>query len=150
MLGRLRDLKTRIKEHMSDKDYRDKTYLNNAVNKYGKENFEVSVLCECSNLDELNASETFYIMHLNTLKPNGYNLNLGGDSVVCSEETKRKISEGNKGKKMSEETIKKMSESKLGITFTDDHKRKISEANTGEYFQKHQYKKCLQLEQVKN
>ena len=60
-----------------------------------------------------------------------------------SEETKRKISNANKGnknwlgKKHSEETKKKMSESKkgnkynLGRKFSEEHKRKMSQAHKG-------------------
>ncbi len=46
-----------------------------------------------------------------------------------SEETKRKISEANKGKKRSEETKRKMSLSKQNMS--EETKRKMSEANKG-------------------
>lgn len=60
------------------------------------------------------------------------------NSVPCSEETKRKISESNKGKTYTEESKKKMSESHKGQTsgfkgkhHSDEAKKKLSEANKG-------------------
>ena len=49
-----------------------------------------------------------------------------------SDETRRKISEANKGHTQSEETKRKMSEAKKGKKFSEEHRRKISEANKGE------------------
>ncbi len=46
-----------------------------------------------------------------------------------SEKTKRKISETLKGRTLSEEHIKKMSETLKGRTLSEEHKKKISEAN---------------------
>ena len=51
-----------------------------------------------------------------------------------TEETKRKIAEGNKGKKMSEEAKLKMSEAKQGKHRSEETKRKIAEANFGKHW----------------
>ena len=48
-----------------------------------------------------------------------------------SEEHKRKLSESQKGKTLSEETKRKLSEVMKGKTFSEEHKRKISETNKG-------------------
>lgn len=48
-----------------------------------------------------------------------------------SEETKRRISEAEKGKHNSEEAKRKMSEAKKGKTFSDEHKRKLAESHKG-------------------
>ena len=59
----------------------------------------------------------------------------GGDGVsgyVCSEETKRKISESNKGKTASEETRRKISEAHKGRTHSEETRKKMSEARKGE------------------
>jgi len=56
------------------------TYLNNALKKYGKDNFDVIILENCS-VDTLNEREIYYINHLSSLFPNGYNLTKGGQSI---------------------------------------------------------------------
>ena len=48
-----------------------------------------------------------------------------------TEETKKKISEANKGQKPTEEAKKKMSESHKGKKFSEEHKKKLSEIHKG-------------------
>jgi hypothetical protein len=48
-----------------------------------------------------------------------------------SEETKRKLSESQKGKPKSEETKRKMSEAAKGKVISEEQKRKLSETNKG-------------------
>lgn len=91
------------------------SYIKNAVNKYGKENFEQYVLLEAEDDEELNSFEHQMIEQLETMYPNGYNLVEGGSNPVKSlearknqshitkEETKQKISKKNLGKKRSNE-----------------------------------------------
>ena len=67
--------------------------VQNAIKKYGKDAFEFTVLEECETLDQLNEREVHWIKELNTLSPNGYNLDSGGKNKIPSEETKIKISE---------------------------------------------------------
>jgi hypothetical protein len=58
----------------------------------------------------------------------------GGDGVsgyVCSEETKKKISEAKKGKTASEETKRNMSEAHKGRTHSEESRIKMSEAQKG-------------------
>lgn len=85
------------------------------IKKYGKEIFSREILTECSSQEELDEQEIFWIDKLNTLKPNGYNLDLGGNGVgQHSDETRKKIKENH-------------AYYHLGKKFSDDHKRKISE-----------------------
>lgn len=56
---------------------RDNTYFHNAIQKYGKDNFEIEILEECD-VEVLNEREIFYIAKYDTFK-NGYNLTIGGD-----------------------------------------------------------------------
>lgn len=63
-----------------------------AIQKYGKDNFILEQIDTAESLEELNTKEVTYIKALNTLAPNGYNLELGGESKVCHEDTKAKIS----------------------------------------------------------
>ena len=78
---------SRWRDHISDS--KTKNYcrlLNNAIRKYGDENFTVELLCECT-LDELNDKEIEYISMYNTVSPNGYNLTHGGHNCKQTPET---------------------------------------------------------------
>ena len=73
-------------------------FLKKAINKYGKENFEIGLVEVCSSLIELDSKEEFWIKELNTLAPNGYNLTTGGAAPKHSDITKKKMSQTRKGK----------------------------------------------------
>ena len=51
--------------------------------------------------------------------------------INMSDETRRKLSEANKGKTLSEEHRRKISESSKGHAVTDETRRKLREANKG-------------------
>lgn len=53
-------------------------YIKRAIKKYGKENFTRDVICECMSLSEMNDREVFYIGFYNSIQPNGYNIQKGG------------------------------------------------------------------------
>lgn len=91
-------LKRRFNQHC---DKRNKTAISYAILKYGRENFSIEVIRENVNsMDELNELEIRYIKDLNTISPNGYNVEYGGKCSPPSEETKRKISKANRGRKI--------------------------------------------------
>lgn len=53
--------------------------LLNAIQKYGYDNFERSILCWCDNQQELDDQEKYYIQHFDTLNDDvGYNIAEGG------------------------------------------------------------------------
>lgn len=88
--------------------------LHRAINKYGKDCFEVAYLC--LPIAELNAVEREVIASRCTLAPRGYNLTVGGEGVsgwVQPQSQKDKISKANTGKRHSEETRKRLREIKL-------------------------------------
>lgn len=68
-------------------------YLNNSIRKYGKDEFIVELLDVCS-LEESDDIESSYIIKLNTMFPNGYNLKLGTKTTHLSKEGKKRVSEG--------------------------------------------------------
>lgn len=71
--------------------------LTDERNKYGLDNFKTKILKECDD-SELDQYEKYYIEKYNTIYPNGYNSNSGGKiNFKHSDETKKKISESNKG-----------------------------------------------------
>ena len=127
--------------------------INRARKKYGIDAFDFEILKECED-EELNKWETYYIKELNTKVPNGYNMTDGGDGrsgykFIYSEESKKKMSESHKGKKLSQEQRKKMSESLKGRKFSEEHMRKISEAKKG-VFNIKSSKPVLQIDKQTN
>lgn len=106
--------------------------ITRAIHKYGWENFEVEVLCECSSLQELNAQEVRYVQSLKTLAPEGYNLRAGGGGLgVSSPETRKKISDANKGRRVSEATRQLMSASHKGQRCSEEKKAHLRQVNKG-------------------
>lgn len=81
--------------------------INNAIEKYGKNNFSCELLQECVSKEELDSKEIYYINKYNsTDKSIGYNISLGGSGIWLehhSKETKEKISKANKGKTRTDE-----------------------------------------------
>jgi group I intron endonuclease len=95
-------LSQRWAEHVYDsvgkRRRKHNSYLHLAIEKYGKENFIAEVLNICVDKSSLDDVERFYIKALNTVRPNGYNISLGGTGVMhgrkMSVESKAKISAG--------------------------------------------------------
>lgn len=148
-----RTLEERWKQHIRESNreggWEWNTPLGNAIKKYGKNSFEVFVLEECSSETEMKQKEIWLIRERKSLaSETGYNLTLGGDGRLgykLSEETKRKIGEGNFGKIMSDDARAKMSIAAKkrcvgkpspmdGKKHTDDSLKKISESSKGRVF----------------
>lgn len=137
------ELRRRISQHCGKSNC---TKLKNAIQKYKE--FKVSVLSSNLTLEQMNVFEQLFIKGYNSNGKDGYNLESGGLNKKVSEETKKKMSESQKGRhhseetrkkisqthkglKASEESKKKMSESRKGGIISDEQRRKISEANKG-------------------
>jgi group I intron endonuclease len=85
----VQSLEQRRKMHMRKQSCR---LFKNAISKYGADSFVWSVLTECSNQNDLNSAEAYWIIELGSLPPDGYNLMLGGGaSGKRSEETKKHL-----------------------------------------------------------
>lgn len=85
-IGQSIDYKTRFKKHCEEarrKKYTYKSYLYNAMNEIGIENFYVELLER--QIEDYNEKEEYYIKKYNTLRPNGYNLTKGGEGFPCLE-----------------------------------------------------------------
>ena len=108
-------LRERWRRHCYDAHKRKlQTYLARAIRKYGERAFEIRKLEEC--VTNLSEREKYWIQELRTYE-HGYNLTLGGEGIPGikrSDETKRKISNANKGRKFSKEHKKNLSRSKRG------------------------------------
>lgn len=132
--------------------------IQKAIQKYGIENFEKTILCECCTKDELNQKEKFYITKYKS-NVNGYNISLGGNGGNLGDEINTKIS--NKIKELwksgyysnidwserpspihSPETIEKIKKSQsgengywYGKTLSDNHRHNIK-LNTQKAFER--------------
>ena len=84
----MKTLKERMAGHLCGDQY-----IDNALKKYGIENFTVEILDECSTVDELNEREIVRIAEFDTLHPNGYNLTTGGDNASPTDKVRKKISD---------------------------------------------------------
>lgn len=136
-------------------------HLQRAWNKYGEDNFEFTIICECDE-SQLNTMEEYYIFELMTYDLDfGYNKSYGGSSGRPTEETRRKISESNKGKIVSEETRKKNSEAHKGKCIGENHpmygrhhteeaRKKISEAGKGRKYSEEARKKMSESRKGEN
>ena len=125
--GRFQD---HISEALCNTKKKQCRYLNNAIRKYGKEAFQVSLLttCEPSQLDSL---EEHYIKEYNTLYPNGYNLTRGGKTLYAvstgSEvSTLETSTPGKRGgcSQRSEQTRKKISEQLHKVLGTEENRKR--------------------------
>lgn len=94
----IRKFKKRFKEHVYNADNGACTILSTAIRKYGAESFQKEILCYCEPA-ELNELEIIYICFLNTLHPNGYNLQPGGQTgggAIYDAALRQKISDAHR------------------------------------------------------
>lgn len=110
------------------------TAIRHAVKKYGIENFTKEILYDVDDEELMDFVEELLVDEAFVARKDTYNLTLGGRGrthVEHSEETRRKLSEANKGKHHSEESKKKMSEAKKGFRHSEETKKKMSNAQSG-------------------
>lgn len=119
--------------------YKSCVAFNNAINKYGWNNFKHVVLIDGLSLEMANIVEEELIKkYKSTNSKYGYNIRSGGENSTLSEESKEKIRQKALGRKASEETKRKIKDhwKKYGHPFqgrhhTEETKQKIAIANTG-------------------
>ncbi len=115
-IGRFND---HISEALCNTKRKQCWYLNNAIRKYGKDDWSIELVQDCS-LEELDSLEKFYINEYKTLYPNGYNLTRGGKTLKTIDHQfveELNISKKRGGCKFrSEETRIKMSKRSLDIS----------------------------------
>ena len=162
----IKKLKYRINAHFSSKKING--YFPRAIRKYGVDAFNIIVIDTAQTNEELLEKEKLWIKHYDCRSPKGYNLTDGGEGLlglkhkdetkikignkhrgkVYSQETRKKISIANTGKKasietkikmgnahrgtkMPETTLKAIVKSNTGRKLTEETRKKISIANTG-------------------
>lgn len=121
--------------------YRSQSLFYNAIKKYGWDNFKHEILLENLTKEQASLAEQLFIYYWNLTNRNkGYNLTIGGTTgAIHTQETKEKISKGNKGKVLSLEHRRYLSEihkgeknPNYGKSLSEETKRKLSESKRGE------------------
>lgn len=123
------------------KGYRTQVFYR-AIEKYGWENFDHSILCKGLTKNEAEQKEVELIAYYKSnQKEYGYNVDNGGSSVGShSAATKQKFSRNmigdtrNRGRIHTKEARKNMSEAHIGKKLTEEAKRKLSEFNKGKKY----------------
>ena len=122
-------------------------YIRRLVKKHGTHNFKKEILGYCETKEELEISEIECIYFFRSFGSDGehiddiygYNLTLGGDGKGFTkgrkhtDQTKQKMSNAAKGRKLSEEHKEKLRQAKLknpttywlGQTFSEEHREKL-------------------------
>jgi group I intron endonuclease len=91
-------LEKRFTNHVCAANGGSAAIIHNAIRKYGKDAFEIGLLQECQSFAELDEAERRWIAQLNTVTPNGYNIEVGGcrNRGSMSEATRAKLREAAK------------------------------------------------------
>ena len=162
--------KTYIGQHkykkLNDKYMRSGKLLKPAFKKYGKENFKKDIIeFGIPNVELANDWEQMYILFERAKGKAEYNIANGGNGIgTVSEETRKKLSEANKGenhpnygKHLSEETKKNIGKANKvalkGRHLSEKHKANISKATKGEkngfHGKKHSDETMKKIEEVR-
>lgn len=156
-VGQTWDLKRRLRQHQSSNS--TCRLLREALSEYGFSKFILTILADIYSQDEMDRAETHFILELDTLSPNGYNLVAQGRGGLPSAETKEKVGRfwrgrkrgpmpaeqkekvriaklgsvpSNKGKKLTnEETRQRLRDSHRGKTIPVETREKMSKSKLG-------------------
>ena len=139
---------TRWKTNGNGYTKKNQAVFNNAIQKYGWDNFEHKILFKNLTQQEAQEKEKFLIKYYNTYinfnNSMGYNMTMGGEGHFVGEN--KKLSERYKGKGnpmygknyedyMTQEAIikrrKKVSNALKGRVFSIEHNKKVSESKKG-------------------
>ena len=77
-IGQTINYKKRIQEHICGRNNKQNSMIDKAIKKYGKDNFEFSKIDIAHSSSDADILERSYIQKYKSLKPNGYNILLGG------------------------------------------------------------------------
>jgi group I intron endonuclease len=123
--------------HKLADNYRSKNYLGSgyalktAIEKYGRENFVRVTLAKFSCSEDAYFAEAEMVTEEFCNRKDTYNLRIGGEGGIFTEETRAKMSAAGKGKKFTPDTIAKMSAAQKGRKHSEESRIKISNGNKG-------------------
>ncbi|MBD2627951.1 GIY-YIG nuclease family protein [Trichormus variabilis] len=72
-------IEERWERHLEQVSRKEASLIHKAIAEFGEENFTLEVIDQASDIGELRIKEREWIKKLNTLKPKGYNVTLGGE-----------------------------------------------------------------------
>lgn len=133
----IHSLNTRMLGHInkSKKKLFSGSLFYKALRKYGETNFKWEIIDTCDNEIDLNKKEIYYIKLYNSTNHDiGYNIHAGGnggDNLTNHPDRQliiEKVRLLSMGRKCSEETKKKLSESQKGRILPESQKNHISES----------------------
>lgn len=113
--------------------YPHNAYFNNAIQRYGWDNFKHEILLEGLTKEQAELAEQLFIGYYHSNEREfGYNIESGGNANgKHSAETKQKIGNGNRGKVVSAQTRARMSKAQKGHKVSQETREKLSKINTG-------------------
>ena len=123
-------------ENINDGYFGSGVALEKAIKKYGKNLFIKEILFIFENEDEMNRKEKEIVTEEFIAKKNNYNMGVGGEGgeggshfkgKTHTEETKKKLSDIAKNRKLSSESKLKISEANRRRVLSDETKKKLSE-----------------------
>jgi hypothetical protein len=128
-VGRFND---HVSEAINNTKKKQCTYLNNAIRKYGKEKFKVTLLETCD-MDNIDLREKHHVAKHKTLYPAGYNLTAGGKTTehkkVKNNEDLNEVKKRGRdfGYVHKKSTLKLMSKRSKAFKSTDEQKKITSD-----------------------
>lgn len=122
-----RTVAKRLTKHISSARTGSRYAVHRALRKYGR-NVRLIVLAQGVPFNEAKDLEIWWISRLNTFGVSGYNATTGGEGATMAPETRRKISETTKGRKLTEDHKRKIGLAAKGRKPTEETKKRISEA----------------------
>lgn len=137
------DPSDRLNKHFRDAKNGRKTYLCNAIRKYGSNFFIIETIDSCSLEEAKESLEAKYIKKYKTHYLNGYGYNMteGGEGTIGhkhSDQTKRQMSIDRTGKRHTEATKQLLSDQRKGPNnpnykrvYSEEERAKISEKLSG-------------------
>ena len=75
-----RAIEERFQEHKSRIEERNSIHLYQAMEKYGRDKFQIELICTANSREEMFEKEKYYIQYYNSYN-NGYNMTLSGEGV---------------------------------------------------------------------
>lgn len=127
-IGQSINIEKRFFDYKKIKNCKSQTILNRSFLKHGTEIHKFEIICECE-IHELNNKERYYQDLYSAIGKNGMNCRLTSSldrSGKLSENTKKKLSDSKKGKKMSDDfKINKSINSKGNLNIMYDKKHTI-------------------------